>query len=309
SGWSRPPYDGVIEGGRLYGRGASDNKGALASVLVAASRVKDEIEKSNLGKLTIAAVADEEQGNTYGMHYLIEEAGFKPDYAIVCEPTGCTSVVVAEKGILRVKLRSKGRLAHGSRPQEGINAITKLSKVLVKLEEFTMSYEPHPLFSPPTLNVGVIVGGEAVNVVPSECTCLLDIRYLPGQEPGHILSEIEELIATVKRMDPQVDIDVEMVGAESPIVTSQDHPLIKLISESSLNVAGFSPKITGIGGGTVAKVLVKKGISSVVYGPGEESVCHRADEYVDVSQLKLASQIYGIVMLNFKGYLEAHRRV
>ncbi|MHC1637047.1 MAG: M20 family metallopeptidase [Candidatus Nezhaarchaeales archaeon] len=303
SGWTKPPYEGIVENGKVYGRGSTDNKGALASLLVAASKVKDFIEQSNSGTVTIAAVADEEQGNTYGISYLINEVGFKPDYAIVCEPTSCNTIVIAEKGILRIRLKSKGKLAHGSRPHEGINAIVKMTKVIAKLETFKMSYEEHPLFSPPTINVGTIIGGEAVNVVPSECTCMLDIRYLPSQTPNGILSEIKSLIEEVRRNDPQVNIEAEITGFEDPLVTPQDHPLVKLIAESSLRIAGFKPKPIGIGGGTVAKPLVKSGIPSVVYGPGDEAICHKADEYIEIAQLKLAAQVYADIMLNFEKYL------
>jgi len=301
SGWSKPPYEGVIEGGRVYGRGSTDNKGALASVLVAASSVKGDISS---GSVTIMAVADEEQGNTYGIDYLIKEVGVKPDYAIVCEPTSCNTIVVAEKGILRIKLTSRGKLAHGSRPHEGVNAIVKLSKVVARLEGFKMSFEEHPLFSPPTLNVGVISGGEAVNVVPSLCTCMLDIRYLPTQTPTGILKEIEELIGDVRRSDPLVDVTAEITEVNEPLVTPLDHPLVKLVIDSSLRCGGPKPMPVGIGGGTVAKPLSKAGVRSVVYGPGDEFMCHKADEYIEISQLKLAVNVYRDIMLNFTKYLK-----
>ncbi|MCS7139147.1 MAG: M20 family metallopeptidase [Candidatus Nezhaarchaeota archaeon] len=304
TGWSKPPYEGVVEEGKVYGRGSTDNKGALASLLVAASTVKDIVEKSAQGTVTIAAVADEEQGSTYGISYLTSHVGFKPDYAIVCESTGCNTIVVAEKGILRLRLKSRGRLAHGSRPHEGINAILKMAKVLVRMESLTMKYEPHPLFTPPTINVGTIVGGEAVNVVPSECKCTLDIRYLPSQTPSTILNEINSIIEELKLHDPQIDVEAEMISFEDPIVTSQDHPLVKLVANSASKVLGFKPKPVGIGGGTVAKLLVKSGVPSIVYGPGDESMCHRADEHIDVMQLKLAAQIYMDIMLSFREYLK-----
>ena len=303
SGWTKPPYEGIVEADRVYGRGSTDNKGALASLLVATSKVKDIIESRSQGAVTIAAVADEEQGNSYGINYLISEVGFKPNYAIVCEPTNCNTIVIAEKGILRIRLRSRGKLAHGSRPHEGINAITKLAKVIAKLEDLKLSYEEHPLFSPPTINVGTIIGGEAVNVVPSECTCMLDIRYLPSQTPNGILNEIKSLIEKVKLEDPQVNVDAEIVGYEDPLVTPSNHPLVKLITESAKRIAGIEPKPIGIGGGTVAKPLSKVGVTSVVYGPGDEAICHKADEYIEIRQLKLAAQIYADIMINFVNYL------
>jgi succinyl-diaminopimelate desuccinylase len=302
-GWTRPPYEGVVEGDRVYGRGATDNKGALAAVLVAATSVSTAVENDPAGTVTIAAVADEEQGNAYGVGYLINEVGFRPDYAIVCEPTSCRSVVVAEKGILRLRLRSRGRPAHGSMPEEGINAIVKLSKVLARLEGFRMTYEEHPLFTAPTINVGVIHGGEAVNVVPSECTCMLDIRYLPSQTPEKILAEIRAFVEEVKKEDPQVDVEAEITEFERPLLMLQDNALIKLLEECSMKVAGFKPVIKGMSGSTVAKPLSKKGVMSVVYGPGDERLCHKADEYIEVSQLKLASQVYAEAMLSFGKYL------
>ena len=303
AGWTKSPYEGVVEGDRVYGRGATDNKGALAAVLVAAVSVSDVVEKSSSGTLTIAAVADEEQGNAYGVSYLLDEVGFKPDYAIVCEPTSCKSVVVAEKGILRLKLTSRGKPAHGSRPEEGVNAIVKLSKVLVRLEDFSMSYEEHPLFTAPTINVGVIQGGEAVNVVPSECTCMLDVRYLPSQSPEKILAEMRALIEEVKREDPQVDVEAEVVKFEEPLLIPQNNALIKLLEECSMRVAGFKPAVKGMSGSTVAKPLFKRGVLPVVYGPGDENICHKADEYIEISQLRLASQVYAEAMLSFGKYL------
>jgi len=303
AGWTKPPYKGVVEGDRVYGRGATDNKGALAAVLAAAVSVSDVVEESSSGAVTIAAVADEEQGNSYGVSYLLNEAGFRPDHAIVCEPTSCKSVVIAEKGVLRLKLRSRGKSAHGSRPEEGVNAIVKLSKVLAKLEGFEMSYEEHPLLTAPTINVGMIHGGEAVNVVPSECTCMLDIRYLPSQIPEKILAEIRALIEKVKEEDPQVNVEAEITGFEEPLLMPQDNALIKLLEECSMKVAGFKPAIKGMSGSTVAKLFFKRGISSVVYGPGDENLCHKADEYIEISQLRLASRIYAEVMSSFGKYL------
>ncbi|MHC1591078.1 MAG: M20 family metallopeptidase, partial [Candidatus Helarchaeales archaeon] len=132
--WKNDPFECTLENGIFYGRGTNDNKGQLASVLIAAKTVLKHVTPKR--KLVLVFAADEERGSNYGMKYLLESKLVHADHCIVAEATECTAIQIAEKGILWLKLKSRGKQAHGSHPEQGINAIQNLSLVLAELKKF-----------------------------------------------------------------------------------------------------------------------------------------------------------------------------
>ena len=177
-GWTKHPFQPYEEDGKIYGRGALDNKGSLAASWAG---VKALI-KSGLkfkGTIYFCAVSDEEMGSDYGVEYLMEK-GFKPDYAIVPDSGTIDEAIIGEKGAAWFDLESYGKQAHGSTPELGINSIIKVSKLIADFEKFDFNLKYDNRFTPPTINVGMISGGNAPNIVASRCNVTVDVRYPYG---------------------------------------------------------------------------------------------------------------------------------
>ena len=189
-GMCREPFRPVREGNRLYGRGSCDTKAGLAAMMHALKILRGAGVPPEASVILVAAV-DEEYAFRGVVKFL--ENGIQADGAIVAEPTGLNTVA-ASKGVLRWRLRTRGRAAHSSKPHLGINAVSKMAKVLTAMEErFPTVFQKrhHPLLGSPTVNVGVIRGGVQVNQVPDSCTIEIDRRLLPGETKESVWEEFE----------------------------------------------------------------------------------------------------------------------
>nr|MDO8082025.1 ArgE/DapE family deacylase [Candidatus Freyarchaeota archaeon] len=296
-GWIYDPFKATPTDGRIAGRGSVDDKGPTASVLLALQALK-EFNFPIRGRLVFVAVADEETGNELGIKYLLNEVGLTGDYALVAEQTKCKSIEIAEKGRLWVKLKSKGTQGHGSMPEKGTNAIVNLSKVLVQIESLKMEYIEHQLFNAPTINVGTIQGGVATNIVPASAEAKVDIRYLPSQEPKQIVNELRELVKSVKRENPELDVTIEPIASDPPTEVSPEDPVVRSLVNIVEGIIGSPPKLVGIGGATVAKHCILRGIPTAVFGPGDPKESHAANESISVDELLGAAKVYALTILN-----------
>lgn len=294
-GWSYSPFKTTIKDNKIYGRGTVDDKGPLAAALMAVRAIK-ELDVEIDGTLSIAGVADEERGSLYGVRYLLEEKRINPDYVLVAEATN-GNIEIAEKGAVGTKLISKGKQAHGSMPEQGINAIVKLTKILARLNDFEFTYKQDPLLGKPTLNVGIIKGGVAVNVVPSSCEAHLDVRIIPGQNEKTVKRDLEKFIETVRieENDEEINVIVEVSRSIPATSMSENEPIVKLLSDIIIDVAGFRPKCFGIGGITVAKFFLLSGIPAPVFSMGDEKRCHMVDEYITIDELTTLAKVFTIM--------------
>jgi len=294
-GWGYPPFEATVKDGKVYGRGTVDDKGPLASALLALKALK-ELNIGFTGTFSVAGVADEERGSTFGIRYLLQEKLIKPDYVLVAEAMN-GDIEIAEKGSAGGRLISKGKQAHGSMPEEGINAIVKLAKVLARIEELEFTYKPDPMLGKPTVNVGVIKGGVAGNVVPPSCEAQLDIRILPGQNHETVKRDLEAFVEKVKmeEKDPQIDINVEIPRSMPATSMPPDSPLIQVITEAAEEVTGVKPKLFGIGGISVAKNFILSGIPAPVFSLGDDKLDHMANEYIRADELVNMAKIFAIL--------------
>src|SRR5512140_816349 len=214
------PFRAGIRQGRLYGRGACDTKGALAAFLFAIRSCAEGMQKPAVNILFLAT-ADEEYGFTGAKHAVAR--GLQADFGIVGEPTGL-HIVRAHKGVLRWKVVTHGVAAHSAYPERGKNAIYAMARVIARLEQHAdgLVREPrHPLLGTPTLSVGVIEGGQTVNIVPDRCMIEVDRRTLPGETEASVLSAAREALDGLggwEIAEPHLSIAGMEVGAESPIV-------------------------------------------------------------------------------------------
>ncbi len=297
-GMMRDPFQPVREGNRLYGRGSCDTKGGLAAMMHALKILREAAVRPEASVFLVAAV-DEEYAFRGVVKFL--EKGIHADGAIVAEPTGLETVV-ASNGVLRWRLKTRGRAAHSSKPHLGINAVNKMAKVLTAMEErFPTVFQErhHPLLGSPTLNVGIIRGGVQVNQVPDSCTIEIDRRLLPGETKESVWNEFEGLLANLRGHDSELEVEMEPPMLEDyPLETEPSERIVQVVSKISQELMGHS-RIMGVPYGSDASKLARAGIPSIILGPGSIDQAHAADEYVELDQVALAAEFYARIILEF----------
>ncbi len=282
------PFGAKIENGRLYGRGACDIKGGLSSMLTAFARLVRERPKS-AAPVIMACVVDEEFTFT-GITELARRMP-KPYSAIVAEPTEL-QIVNAHKGVVRWHLHTPGRSCHSSKPEQGINAIYRMGRLLVGIEQFAEQLrksKTDPLLGPPTLSIGRIEGGVSVNVIPEHCRIEVDRRLIPGEEP---LQAPEELTAFLRRF-PGVDFPftADPPWMHLPALSPKgSEGLVSRLGAAIRSVRG-SCQVLPVPYGTDAATLTKAGVPAVVFGPGDITQAHTCDEWVALDQVEEAAEI------------------
>lgn len=264
-------FEPRVEGDRLIGRGAYDMKGAAAAMMLALNDLKEQSDVRVL--LTIVPDEESEDEGYRGTDLLVDE-GLGASFAITGEPTDM-HVGVAAKGVLAVRLEISGRAAHGSTPWEGDNAILKAFSVFRNIESLPFSRESSELFDRPSINLGRILGGDALNKVPDTCVIDVDIRYLPEQQEDEILAQIEELpdsrvISTFTR--PPVEVDPESVFVRALCAATSAH---------------HDGDVTGVGrdGASDAISFIRAGVPAVEFGPSGAGH-HGPDEWVSLASLR-----------------------
>ncbi len=259
-----------IEGDRLIGRGAYDMKGGLAAMMCA---LRDVADQRNVGVRFMCAPDEEsEDVDTRSTDVLVGE-GFKGDFAITGEPTDL-HVGVQAKGVLAVRVTVHGRAAHGSTPWLGDNAITKAIDVFRRIETLPFSRESSEMFDRPSINLGRIIGGDAINKVADLCTMDLDIRYLPGQDPGEILEQIRRI----------PDIEVMKTFGRIPAQVSRTNPYVLALCDAVRRSTQGEAMSVGRDGASDAVSFLAAGIPAVEFGPTGAGH-HGPDEWVSIASL------------------------
>ncbi|MBF0300913.1 MAG: ArgE/DapE family deacylase [Oligoflexia bacterium] len=299
-GWTRDPFTTYVQNGLVYGRGVIDDKGPLVSSMCALKALTDLNIKLK-GTFILGAIASEEYREPgeedAGLDFLIKNKFLNPKYAIIPDVGGNMQMIdVAEKGRLQLKITAIGKQAHGSTPDKGVNAVSMMSRLLLKLEELKMKYSEHKFLDKPTLNIGIVRGGSAANIVPAKCEATLDIRYLPSQSAEGILKEIQEISKSVNGT-----FDFEIVAKSLPHEVDPANILVKSIQENAKVIMGTTPKPFGLGGGTFAKSFNLSGIVAVGYGPGDDTAFHVADEYIEIKQLLTFAHMISAVAIDLLG--------
>lgn len=295
--WKRNPFEAWVENGRIYGRGASDNKGQLASLMAVAKFLKEN-EHTLKGQFLLAGVADEERGSTLGLEYLLNECGISADFAIIPDVAHNMQIIdVTEKGTLFLEITSHGKQAHGSRPEMGINAIGNMIPLLEGIKQLKFRYTSHPLHTPPTINLGSIHSGTAPNIVPALCKAQLDIRYLPGDSSDTIINDIKNIIKKIEGEYP-ARFDLKIISDQPPTAVPVDNPLVELISKHTVSILETLPQPKGLSGATVTKQLVQKGITAVGFGPGDEAEAHATHESISIKELVDFAKIMTLIALD-----------
>ena len=296
-GWIYPPFEPTIKGDRMWGRGVLDDKGLMASLLVMAKYLKKIEDKLNITVL-IGAVADEERGSEFGMTYLADNGLVKADYAIIPDNAGnMQEINIAEKGNVAFKVKSKGLQAHAMAPQNGVNAILHLSRFLLELEKYEFTYEEHDLLSPPTMNIGLIKGGNVLNSVPNYAEAQVEVRYLPSQNGEDIVNDIRKIVDRLKLEHKDLDIELEIVSISYPIALDPNNIIVATIKEEAEGFHKKEVRLTGMGGGTVCKDLMRNGCKALCFSAGDDEFYHQVNENISITELVDFSNIITRVIL------------
>lgn len=270
--------------GKLFGRGACDTKAFIAAALTA-------VESIDLAKLTkplaLVFTCDEEIG-CLGAKRLANAKPFTARYAIVGEPTSLQPMR-AGKGYCLAEIIVRGREAHSAYPQLGASAIFRAARLIAKIESIAqrLQSERNGAFDPPytTLNVGLLEGGSAKNIIPGECSFTLEWRTIPGQPADYVLNLVKQSIDELKETDPDLECAIDANRFDESFETRADSPLVRFLEGAS----GQSSSTVAFG--TEAPSMIVLGADPVVFGPGDIRVAHRTGEFVPVDQLTRCVQI------------------
>ena len=292
-----PEWKGALSGevrdGSVFGRGSADTKGFVACALTAVARTK-----ALPGPLHLLFTSDEEVGCT-GAKMLLEEGRVRPRHAIVGEPTTLVPVR-AHKGYCAVDVTVSGVEGHSAFPDIGASAIHAAARLLAEVERIQeeMKADRSELFAPPwtTLNVGVIHGGKARNILAGECTFSLEWRPIPGQDPGRVLALVDAAAErVVARSGPGIAVGRTPMRLDDAAVTPADAEVVRFLEAESGNAS------TTIPFGTELPELVAMGAEGCVFGPGDIRVAHRTGEFVEVAQLERCATILTRAVARFCG--------
>lgn len=294
--WTTDPFSADIRDGKIYGRGAADMKGALAAMISAAQAVVESSVKLK-GTLIFSFVADEEVTG-FGTKNLIDR-GYRADFAVVGEPTEL-KVQTAHKGVVGLKIKTKGRAAHASMPNEGVNAIYGMSKICLALKEkqYGLMTKKHHLLGSPTINVGTIRGGLKTNMVPDHCEITVDRRLLPGESPENVKFEIDMLLDELKEHNPLLRVESEIINVAEPSETHAHERVVKIAREAVKEIMKEDPGITGFIATCDMRFLVNQArIPTIILGPGNLRQAHTVDEYIETRQVLNGAKIYALIAL------------
>ncbi len=286
--WKVDPFAARIIKNRIYGLGATDCKCNLASIIEAINSIVEEgiVLPYNL---ILAATADEESGSRFGLIPLLNKGILKPDAALVLDADDF-DIITTQKGLMHLKIKIRGKKAHGAYPDQGVNAIDMAMAVIREIRAQKFSYRRNKYLKPPTLNIGRINGGDKVNVVADWCEFELDFRFLPGMKTKTILNRLRLILRKhAKNFSRLSGVSlkagkIEIEGIQEPYNISEKHPLVNCLKDA-LRASRITPSIKGSEGATVITFFQKKGIPAIATGFGVSACAHIADEYVEINNL------------------------
>jgi acetylornithine deacetylase/succinyl-diaminopimelate desuccinylase-like protein len=267
--------------GRIYGRGACDDKGPAAAMLTALNRLARQGRRPAVTEIVFAGLMDEE--NAQAGSRALASSGCRADLAIVGEPTRL-QIVTAHKGSVWLRLETHGKAAHGACPHLGKNAVHEMARIVDLLETGyarQLRRRRHPLLGRPTINVGYIQGGAQPNIVPASCVAGADRRTLPGETETSVRAEMN---GWLRRHGLRATLTSEKSSCCLPMETEPRLPLVQKFLQTARQ-----KKPAGVDYFCDASILAQGGIPSIVFGPGDIAQAHTADEWVSQKSLETAT--------------------
>ncbi len=299
SAWTHDPFGAEVVDGRIYGRGAGDDKASVtAQVMAAIALARSGVPLK--GRLIVNEVADEEVGGFNGSGYIHEEGFFTPDYLIVGEQT-MNEVALGEKGGVPTIIKVWGRTAHGALPWEGANAIEAIAEVIVALRRTyypEIAQRTNPYFHPSSASVNLFSGGVKSNVVPDYAEIQIDRRLVPGEDPADVVAEMRAVAEEALKDFPgvRIEIDVPWPGGAATM-TPEDSPLVRSMQGANERL-GLSTNLRGFSMATDGRFWSREGTPTIIYGPGDPRLAHVPDEWVGVEEIMEATRAYALTALD-----------
>jgi len=292
------PFIPRIENGLLYGRGAQDMKGGVAAALVAVSTLAREPRLR--GDVVIAGVADEEYKSA-GTRALLA-SGVRADAAIVMEPTGL-EVATAHKGFAWAEVETLGRAAHGSRPEEGLDAIRFMGRVLGEIERLQEKLNAgprHKLLGCGSIHASLISGGQELSSYPAQCRLSLERRLLPGEDGTTLYGELQGIVSKLSAQDPQFKARITVGHSAQALETPREAAVVQALARAARSVIGHDATFGTQSFWTDAALLSEAGIPSVLFGPGGAGL-HSACEYVRLDHVLQCAETLAACARDFCG--------
>ncbi len=281
------PFRPRIDGGRMYGRGAGDMKASVAAMMAALARARTMDLR---GDVVMTAVADEEAYSVGTTAVL--DSGVSADAAIVTEPTN-GEVLVAHKGFVWADVITRGRAAHGSRPEDGIDAIAKMGTFLQGLEQLQAELQQRtgdPLLGTGSVHASVIAGGREMSSYPATCRLGVERRTVPGETARSVIIELEEIAERCRRADPGFKATIDLTFERRPFSIDAGHEIVELVRTVAARTSGRRPRVSGSAGWMDAALLSGRSIPTVIYGPTGGGF-HGDGEWVDVASIETCAEV------------------
>ncbi len=305
SAWDLPPFSGIINDGKVFGRGASDQKGALASMVYGTKIMKD---LHLLDGLTVYAVVsvNEEECEGLSWQYIINEENIHPEFVIITEATE-GKIAAGQRGRMNIRITTKGLSAHGSVPERGVNAVYKMAPIISEIEKLNERIKYHPILGKGSITVSQIFCRSASScAVPDECSITLDRRLTKGETDKTALEELRNL-ESVKKAKATVELFEYDIPTHTGLVyptksyfpvwlIEEDHPAVKAAKEAykklfakDISVYNWVFSTNGV------SVMGLFGIPCIGFGPGREARAHAPNEFVEVEDLAVAAMMYAVI--------------
>jgi len=282
AGMTIPPFEPVLECGRVYGRGSYDMKGSAAAVMNAAAALS--AEGFRRGRVLVALVADEEYASLGTQDFVRRHPA---DACILTEPSE-GRLVLGHKGFVWAEIVTRGRAAHGSRCDLGVSAIGKMGPIIAALERFDqhqLRARVHPLVGPASLHCALIQGGSSLSTYAEKCTLKVERRTLPGETPDQVLRELKEVVQSTG-----MEAEVNCLLERPPLTCDREAKVARCVREAAYLITSRMPEEAGVGYWMDAALFAAAGVSTVNYGPAGAGA-HEAVEWVDLDSVVSCSQV------------------
>lgn len=291
------PFNPRVEGGRMYGRGSYDMKSGLAACMIALKQAQD-MDLS--GDVILSAAIDEEYASIGTQAIINEWERWSADAVIVTEPTEL-DITVAHKGFVWLEVEVYGKSAHGSRPHLGIDAITKMGKVLIQIDQLDQSLRANPthnLLQSGSLHASTINGGEEISMYPAYCKLIIERRTLPGETPEFVQTEIQSILDKIASDDSNFKASVNITMSRSPFAVDTNESIVQLLQSQACSILQRDVPFIGTTFWMDAALFAEHDIATVVLGPHGEGA-HAQVEWVDLASVQQCVDIYSAVIANF----------
>lgn len=292
------PFSGAVRDGKMFGRGSYDMKGSLAAQMAAVKALVDSGTKLR-GDVVIAAVADEEYGSI-GTADLITH--LKTDAAIVTEPTAAR-ICLAHKGYLWIEVETKGRAAHGSRFEQGVDANMRMGRFLARLdllERELRARTPHPLVGPPSLHAAMIAGGDGLSTYAASCKLQIERRTIPGETEESVVRELQGIVDGLAGEDSSFVGSVRSYFVREPFEVAREAAVVRSVDAGVRKILGCEPVYIGDTPWMDAALLSAAGVETVVIGPAGGGA-HASVEWVEMESVAQVAAILSEAAVDYCG--------